>query len=275
MLLNALLAGLSGCTGLFFQPMAEHVVDPEAIGFAYEDVTFEAGDGTSLHGWFFPAEGERQGSVLFLHGNAENISTHFANVAWLAKAGIDAFVFDYRGYGRSSGSPTLDGLHLDASAALDTLLARPETEPARIAVFGQSLGGAVALGMVAARPDKDRLAALIVEGAFSDYRGIAREKLSQFWLTWPLQWPLGFTIDGGYSPTEAAAALTPLPFLVIHGQEDEVVPPHHGDLLFAAASEPKTIWRPAAAGHIQALATVDGRKRLLTYLTSAFVDRKR
>lgn len=271
-LLQGLLAGLAGCTGLFFQPMTAHVVDPAAIGFAYEDVTFEAADGTELHGWFFPAEGERLGSVLFLHGNAENISTHFANVAWLAKAGIDAFVFDYRGYGRSSGTPTLDGLHLDANAALDTLIARPETVRERIAVFGQSLGGAVALGMVAARPEKDRLATLIVEGAFSDYRGIAREKLAQFWLTWPLQWPLGFTIDASHSPLAAAAEITPLPFLVIHGQKDEVVPPHHGDRLFEAASEPKTIWRPSAAGHIQALATVDARKRLLAYLTSAFAD---
>ncbi|MGI9507191.1 MAG: alpha/beta hydrolase, partial [Geminicoccaceae bacterium] len=207
-----------------------------------------------------------------LHGNAENISTHFAHVAWLARAGIDAFVFDYRGYGRSSGSPTLEGLHLDASAALDALIARPETTPERIAVFGQSLGGAVALGMVAARPDKDRLAALIVEGAFSDYRAIAREKLGQFWLTWPLQWPLGFTIDGRYSPTAAAAELSPLPFLVIHGQKDKVVPPHHGDRLFEAGSEPKVIWRPADAVHIQALATIEARKRVFAYLTSAFVD---
>ncbi len=268
-----LLLGLSGCTGLFFQPMSAHVFDPKVAGFDYENVDFEAADGVRLHGWFFPAEGERLGSVLFLHGNAENISTHFANVAWLAKAGIDAFVFDYRGYGRSSGSPTLDGLHLDAAAALDYLIARPGIEPGSIAVFGQSLGGAVALGMIAANQHKDRLAALIIEGAFSDYRGIAREKLADFWLTWPLQWPLSLTIDDSYSPTKAAAELTPLPLLLIHGQKDKVIPPHHGERLFEAALGPKTIWRPTDAGHIQALATLKMRERFLDYLTAQFAER--
>ncbi len=268
-----LLLCLSGCTGLFFQPMTAHVFDPETMGFSYEDVDFEAPDGTRLHGWFFPAEGERLGRLLFLHGNAENISTHFANVAWLAKAGVDVLVFDYRGYGRSSGSPTLDGVHLDALAALEHLMAMPGVEPGSIAVFGQSLGGAIALGMIAQSPYRDRLGALIVEGAFADYRGIAREKLGDFWLTWPLQWPLSLTIDDSYSPAAAAAELSPLPLLVIHGEKDDVIPPHHGERLFDAAFEPKTIWRPADAGHIQALATVEMRERLLDYLKALFADR--
>lgn len=269
------LLGLSGCTGLFFQPMKAHVYDPEDLGFTYDDIDFEAADGTSLHGWFFQAEGERLGSVLFLHGNAENISTHFANVAWLVKSGIDAFVIDYRGYGRSAGSPDLDGLHQDAAAALDTLIAMPGIMPGRIAVFGQSLGGAIALGMVARHPEKDRLATLAIEGAFSDFRAIAREKLGDFWLTWPLKGPLGLTIDDRYSPEAAAAEIAPLPLLVIHGQQDVVIPPHHGERLFEAAGEPKAIWRPAEAGHIQALATIGMRKRFLAYLKAAFGDQSR
>ncbi|MEM7043702.1 MAG: alpha/beta fold hydrolase [Pseudomonadota bacterium] len=272
-LMGWLLAVLGGCTGLFFQPMKDHVADPATFGFAYEDVTFEAADGTGLHGWFFPAEGERLGSLLFLHGNAENVSTHFANVAWLAKAGVDVLIIDYRGYGRSAGSPTLEGLHLDAEAALDALIAMPETDPERIAVFGQSLGGAIALSVVAAHPAKDRLAALIVEGAFSDYRAIAREKLASFWLTWPLQWPFSLTIDNAYSPSSSAGALAPLPLLVIHGQRDDVVPPVHGERLFDAANQPKAIWRPQDVGHIQALATLNMREQLTAWLGSRFADR--
>lgn len=259
---------LTACTGVFFQPLKTHVYDPKKAGFAYEDVTFDAADGTRLHGWFFPADSRRLGSVLFLHGNAENISTHFASVAWLTKSGFDAFVIDYRGYGRSEGSPSLDGLHQDAAAGLEKLLAMPGIEPEEVVVFGQSLGGALALSAIAESEHKDRLAGLVVEGAFSGYRGIAREKLNDLWLTWAFQWPLSLTIDDRSDPKAAAASLSPLPLLVVHGQADNVVPPHHGEALFEAAHEPKAIWRPDAAGHIAAFASLAMQKRLADHLTA-------
>ncbi len=267
-----LVLGLGACTGFFFHPMKEHVFDPETIGFSYRDVDFEAADGTRLHGWFFPTEGERLGSLLFLHGNAQNISTHFVNVAWLAKEGFDVFAFDYRGYGRSAGSPDLDGLHQDVAAALEALMTMPEVDPERIAVLGQSLGGALALTAIAASPQKDRLRALIVEGAFSDYRGITREKLASHWLTWPLQWPVSLAIDSRYSPAEAAAALAPLPLLIIKNEADGVIPPDHSEALFAAAGQPKTIWRLPGTDHIQAFTTVGTRRRLAAFLRAALVD---
>lgn len=264
---------LAACTGLFFQPMQQHLHDPATMGFTYRDVEFAAADGTRLHGWYFPPQGEdwpadREplGSVLFLHGNAENISTHFANVAWLARHGFAVFAFDYRGYGRSESSPDLDGLHLDIAAALDTLSRMPETDPGRVAVFGQSLGGALALTAIADNPEKDRLRALIVEGAFSSYREITREKLDGFWLTWALQGPLGLTVDDRYRPIEAAARIAPVPLLIIADGADTIVPPHHAEALYAAAGEPKAIWRLPEAGHTQALATLANRQRLVEYL---------
>ncbi len=261
-----MLLGLGACTGLFFQPMQEHVNDPADIGFTYRDVDFSAADGTRLHGWYFPAKGELVGSILFLHGNAENISTHFANVAWLTTYGFAVFAIDYRGYGRSAGSPDLDGLHLDVAAALDTLMALPETDPDRIVVLGQSLGGALALTAMAENPHKDRLRAVIVEGAFSGYPEIVREKLASFWLTWPLQGPLGLTIDGRYRPTDAAASLAPVPLLIIQGEDDAVIPAHHAEILFEAAGEPKTLWLLPGTGHIQAFASLANRRRLVAFL---------
>ena len=85
-----------------------------------------------------------------------------------------------RGYGLSEGAPNLDGLHLDVSAGLDVLLARPGIAPEEIVVFGQSLGGSIALVAIADHPQKDSLAGMVVDGAFSDYRGIVREKLNGF-----------------------------------------------------------------------------------------------
>lgn len=260
--------GLSGCTQLFFQPLKGHVYDPAKAGYPYEDVIFEAADGTNLHGWFFPARGERIGSILFLHGNAENISTHFSGIVWATEDGFDAFVIDYRGYGQSEGVPNLDGLHQDAAAGLDALLKRPGIAPGEVVVFGQSLGGTIALAALAEHTLKDSLAGLVVEGAFSDYRGIVREKLNEFWLTWPFQWPISLTINGRYDPKAKASAIAPLPLLIVHGQKDLVVPPHHGEALFDAAFEPKAIWRQDEAGHIAAFNSLSTRARLLDHLTA-------
>ncbi len=263
----ALLAlGLAGCTGLVFQPMRELVLTPDEIGLAYREVEFTTADGVRLDGWFLPARGPRHGSVLFLHGNAENISTHIASVAWMPGAGYDVLLFDYRGYGASAGEPTLNGLQLDVQAALRTLLAMPEADPERIVVFGQSLGAALAITALAGSPDRSQVQALVVEGAFTSLRALAREKLAGFWLTWPLQWPLGLTVDDRYRPIDSIGKLAPLPILIIQGEADQVVPSHHGIALFEAASAPKQLWLLPGTGHIQAFTLIENRRRLRDYL---------
>ena len=270
---------LAGCTSVFFQPMAEHVLTPEQIGLAYRDVEFEAADGVALHGWFLPAQGSgetedaglaeaRSGActLLFAHGNAQNISTHIASVAWLPAARFNVFLFDYRGYGRSTGAPDLPGAHLDFAAALDHVMARPEVDPDRIVVLGQSLGGSIAVVGLARSPHRARVRALITDGAFSDYRAIVREKLAGLFLTWPLQWPLSLTVDGSHRPLEAIAEISPVPVLTIHGLADVVVPPHHAEALHAAAGMPKELWLLPETGHIEAFGDQANRERLLVYL---------
>lgn len=272
-LIAALLLAVTGCTNLLFHPMREHVLTPDQLGLAYRDVWFEAEGGVRLHGWFLPAQGDAMGSVLFLHGNAENISTHIASVAWMPGAGLNVFLIDYRGYGLSEGSPTLDGLHHDIAAAIDKALTLDDVDPDRLVVFGQSMGGALAITALARSPHRHRLHALVVEGAPSSYRGLAREKLAEFWLTWPFQAPLSWTIDDRYKPAEAIASIAPVPVLIIHGEADTIVPPAHGEALFAAAREPKTLWRLPGIYHIQAFILPENRRRLIDYLqTCAFAE---
>ncbi len=265
-LMSALLAG---CNGVFFLPERAQVLSPDQLGLKYEDVYFPARDGTRLHAWFLPAQGAAQGTILFLHGNAENISTHIMSVRWLPARGFNVFLLDYRGYGASEGEPTDAGVQEDVDASMRTLLARPDVNPDRIVVFGQSLGGSIAIYNVAHSPYRSHIRALAVESAFASYRGIAREKLADFWLTWPLQYPLSWLVSDKYSPVAAVAQISPIPLLIIHGDRDPIVPLADGKRLFAQAREPKQMWIVPGGGHIQAFRHQSFRDRFVAWLKQA------
>jgi fermentation-respiration switch protein FrsA (DUF1100 family) len=263
---------LAGCNGLFFFPYRAQVRTPDTLGLAYEDVYFPASDGTRLHAWFLPGGAAAQGTVLFLHGNAENISTHIMSVRWLPARGFNVFLPDYRGYGESAGEPSLDGIQDDVDSALRTLLARPGVEPNRIVVFGQSLGGSIAVYNVAHSPYRRHIRGLAVESAFASYRGIAREKLAAFWLTWPLQYPLSWLVSDRYSPAHAVADVSPIPLLIIQGDRDPIVPVGHARQLFKLAREPKQLWIVPGGGHIQAFEYPGYRDRFVRWLERVLSD---
>ena len=165
---------LAGCVErFFFYPDAVRYTAPEQFGLRAEDVELRAADGTRLHAWFLQAQGTARGTVLHLHGNAANVSNHLPLVAWLPARGYNVLMLDYRGFGRSEGKPTLDGIVEDALAALQYLRTRPEVDRGRLVVFGQSLGGATALRMLARDSAGVRLA--IIDSSFPSYRGIARD----------------------------------------------------------------------------------------------------
>lgn len=259
---------LSACTGVFFQPQQIQYLTPDKVGLTYEDVYFSSSDGLKLHGWWLPATGKAKGTVLFFHGNAENISTHIANVYWLPAQNYNIFLPDYRGYGRSEGVATLEGVQDDVSSAMGYLMKRADIDTERIVILAQSLGGASAIYNVAHSPYRAKIKALITESAFSDYRVITREKLASFWLTWPLQWPLSLTIDNDYSPLPVVNKISPIPLLIIHGDIDNVVPLSHGQALFTAAAQPKEMWVVEGGGHIEALRHKKYQTKLLEYLSN-------
>lgn len=257
---------LAGCTQLFFQPHRIQLLAPDQLGLAYQEVRFPTADGLELHGWFLPAKGGAAGTILHLHGNAENISTHVAGVAWLPARGFNVFLFDYRGYGASEGQPTLDGAQKDIDAAMKTLLERTDVEKDRIVLYGQSLGGALAVYNVAHSPFRDYIRALVIESALSDYVEITREKLADHWFTWPLQWLPSLTVDNRFSPLPVMKMISRIPLLIIQGDQDATVPVHHGRQLYDAALEPKQLWIVPDAGHMQAMRQKAQRDRLVAYL---------
>lgn len=266
-LLIAATLGLAGCTGVFFQPSPVMVRTPKDLGLAYEAVTLAPSQDVSLSAWFLPAVGVARGTVLFLHGNAENISTHIGAVHWMPAAGFNVFLLDYRGYGRSTGVPTLEGVQADIDAAVRHLLERPAVDKTRMVLFGQSLGGALAGWYAARGANRHVFKAVVLDSAFASYRDIAREKLALHWSTRWLKGPAGLTIDDDYSPVRVVGDISPTPLLLIVGGRDPIVPPHHGERLFAHAGAPKTLWQFPDAGHIASLNAPETRQRLADYLT--------
>lgn len=261
---------LTGCTQVFFQPHSLLIDTPDKYGIEYRIENFRAADGTAINAWFFPARNkdgsEPKATVLFLHGNAENISTHFRSIAWMPAEGFNVLIFDYRGYGASEGTPSMAGAQLDIDAAMRSLLEHKGVDARRIVIIGQSLGGSLGIYYAAHSAYRANIRAVVIDSAFYDYRQIAREKLASSYITWLFQWLPWLIIDDDYSPAASVAALSPLPLLLIQGDRDAVVPLHHSQQLFERAGEPKERWVVPGAGHTQSLNSEAVRKKLVEYL---------
>lgn len=262
----------AGCSSLLFYPQRHLADNPLLMRFPAEDVSFRSSDGVRLHGWLLRPVGPSRGSILVLHGNAENISTHVNSVFWLVQEGFTVFITDYRGYGLSEGEPTIDGVHRDAEAALETLLTLPGGDPQRIAVLGQSLGGAIAIHLVATTPHKERVKALIVDSPFAGYRLIAREKLGGFFLTWPLQYPLSLLFNDAYSPSRFVRNVAPVPLIIIGDEQDQIVPLRHGRLLRETAGPSAELWTTSGLGHVGSFADPELRRDLVERLDRLFAS---
>ena len=261
---------LSGCTNFIFYPMKEHVLTPDAIGIMYEDIFVETTDNLQLHGWKLFSEGETEATLLFFHGNAENISTHFASVYWLVAQGYDVYLFDYRGYGQSEGEaeldPIVDDMQLLIGHVLDDL---PVNQ--KLIVMGQSLGASLSIYSVAHSQYRDRIAALVSVAAFSDYHEIAQDALSSSWLFWLFQWPLSKTISNTYSPVEAVGKVAPVPIFIMHSDEDEIIDYYHAEVLYEAALEPKQL-TTLEGGHNVTFNLDSNREKLLDVLQTVAAD---
>ena len=233
----------TGCSSVFFYPDQVTYITPDRLNLEFEDVFVETPDGETLHGWWLPASSEPKGTVYFLHGNAQNISIHIMNVAWLPEKRYNVFLIDYRGYGRSTGAPDIEGTLHDAETGLRWLVDQPDVQSQPLFLLGQSLGGALGTALASEwvkRDEQPPLDGVILDGTFSGFRAIAREKLGDFWLTWPLQVPLSWTITDEYEAYERIGDISPVPVMVIHSVRDGIIPFHHGKRLYEAAEEPKT-----------------------------------
>ncbi|GGK67703.1 alpha/beta hydrolase [Nocardia camponoti] len=229
---------------LIFQPTPGLPETPAAHGIPFEDLTLRTEDGVHINAWFVPAQGKPRAHLLYAHGNGGTIGDRVAIIALLTRAGFDVLAFDYRGFGKSAGSPTERGTYLDARAARQALLDHG-ADPNRLVYLGKSLGGAVMLELAQEFPP----AALILMSTFSSMRDAAKS-------VYPiLPKPL---IPNAY-PSVDRIARTHVPLLMLHGTDDELLPIDHAHRLFAAANEPKRIEVVAGAGHNDVIAALGRR----------------
>jgi fermentation-respiration switch protein FrsA (DUF1100 family) len=270
-LAGVLCAALGGCAqNMFYYPDAVPYGTPETAGLKFEGVRFASLDGTELAGWMIPAVDPAtaapsmraaKGTVIHFHGNAQNMSAHWEYAGWLARRGFNVFVFDYRGYGQSQGSPGPKGLYEDSVAAIRYVRSRSDVDAARLLVFGQSLGGTQAIAAVGGG-ERAGVRAVAIESTFFSYSAIAGEKVSG----------TGFLMNDTYSAERYIAKLAPLPLLLIHGSADEVIPASHSDRLYALAGEPKTLVKVPGGRHIESMSPAFGntyRDRLVAFFEAA------
>jgi fermentation-respiration switch protein FrsA (DUF1100 family) len=218
--------------GLIYYPIRPLAGDPGSVGLPFRDLVFEAADGVRLHGWLVPGPGPA--TILWCHGNAGNISHRLENLRLLVdQLGVGVAIFDYRGYGRSEGTPTEAGLVSDALGARAALL-REGVPAGAIVYFGRSLGAAVALDLALAHPPP----ALVLESPFLSIQAMANRTLPGAGYLFRTRWDSLSKIPRVRSPV-----------LILHGDADTIVPIGHGRELFAAAPEPKVFFTIPGRDH--------------------------
>lgn len=232
----SILACLSGCTSLFFQPTQPAMTFPDQLGLQYEEHLF-SGQVGELYGWWLPAVKKTNKTILFAHGNAGNISTHIGFVYWLPKQGYNVFMFDYRGYGRSQGVPSSEGIVQDMQSAMVWLETEKNIPPQSTVLYAHSLGAAATIPAIAERsrePDyiDKSYAGVILDSAFKDYRSVAKSTLKQRWWTTWLRPIVPLLITSKPSSEQQIKRIQYTPMRLAHSKEDAVVPYAHSQVLF-------------------------------------------
>lgn len=223
-------------SNLVFYPEIDREVaaTPALAKLQYEDLHLKTADGIDLHGWYVPALQPR-GTVLFLHGNAGNISHRLDSIEMFYRLGYSTLIFDYRGYGNSGGKPTEQGTYRDAEAAWRYLTGQRHIPECRIVLFGESMGGAVAAWMAA----RQNPAALVISSGFTSVPDLGQQLYPYL--------PVRLLARIRYDTRESLRSVT-APVLIAHSKEDDIIPYGHGRALFAAANPPKQ-FLDLAGGH--------------------------
>lgn len=237
--LAILLSACSGCgealvNAFTFHPEEGAQVSTDAFGAPIEEVWLTAGDGVRLHAYFIPSD-KSDLAVLMFHGNAGNASHRLPDAVGLWELGVSVLLLDYRGYGLSEGKPSEEGVYLDARAAMAYMVGDRGFPERRIAIYGRSLGTAVAVDLARGR----KLSGVILVAPMSTGKDVVEKS------------GLGWLAIGVGEPFDSMSKIDEIeaPLLIFHGPDDEVIPIDLGRKLFDAATVEKEFVVVDGAGH--------------------------
>lgn len=248
-----LLLPLSGCSSLLYYPTRLLYVPPEKVDAKPKPVWLKGQDGTWLYGWYLTKHPDRppKALIVFFHGNGENMTSHYVSLLWILRHGYDFFTFDYRGYGLSQGEPSPKNTVEDGKIAVRWAKERWPHIP--LIIFGQSLGGAVAMRCaIELKKEGFKYDLVAVESTFPSYKAAGMKLMASHWFTWILQPFAWLFLSDAHAPDDEIGTISPVPMIVIHGDKDTIVDFSLGEEVFLLAKEPKEFWRVPGGSHIQA-----------------------
>jgi alpha-beta hydrolase superfamily lysophospholipase len=259
----------SGCSSLLYHPTHVLHYDPKQLGLEPEELAIEVAPKTQVYGWYFKSPFKKpKGVIVFFHGNAENLTSHYVSLSWILKEGYDFFIWDYRGYGKSEGTPNPQNTVEDGKTIIKYIYNKNPKLP--LFVFAQSLGGNIAMRAVIDLKGEVPIKSLMVESTFESYQSEGRDLLSQHWITWILQ-PLSYVLlSDKYAAEAKVDQISPIPLLIIHGNKDRVVNYKFGQEIFKHAKEPKEFWTVEDGVHINSFwgpHAQEFRKKFIEYLS--------
>jgi uncharacterized protein len=260
-----LLVLIAGCTNLIYQPDRYLYADPNAYGIKFNEFIVRSFDGTRLLAWDLKSKTENpENLVLIFHGNAQNLSSHVFNLAWMIEKKTDVMIFDYRGYGLSEGTPYPRGVVEDGLRFLQFAYDKyKEGGYKRFIVYTQSLGGAIALRALEEIPWRNEISLLVLDSTFVSPQDVAEAKVGK---------PFKFLISSEFTADKRLTHLT-MPLLVIHAPRDPVIPFYLGRYIYdRAPSLKKTFWQldeaQAFHGNIFFIGKGEYREKFVTFVNA-------
>lgn len=263
---------VAGCTSLstlFFYPQKALISTPSNVDLDYQDVWLQADDGTQLNAWWIPAQGSVPDSntmILYLHGNAENISSHSHSIYWLANNGISILALDYRGFGASQGKAMMPDIFQDIEAAAAWM--KQQYPKKDLIILGQSIGTVMAIHFTAQAAEEYQIKALVLDAPLTGIATAARSTMSKNPVGW-LIWPFTVLIPNQWDPVKHIANID-LPVLIMHSEKDTIIPYQQGKTLYAQwqTAQPKQqlCWLDSKGPHIMSFAFPEIRKATLAFI---------